>query len=106
MYNDVIKYTLDKGQWTRSIDTSSSSEGYKQPQVRFGHTSVMMGPETMVVYGGRFNSLYSDVWSPEHVVRGDDKVGTTKKEMNTSTRRWFTTSWPSLQSLLFARVRS
>ena len=23
----------------------------------------MMGPETMFVYGGRFNSMYSDVWS-------------------------------------------
>ena len=63
VYNDVIKFTLDTKLWTRSIDATSSSEQYAQPQVRFGHTSVMMGVDNMVVYGGRFNSLYTDVWS-------------------------------------------
>ena len=64
VYNDVMKFDLATKQWTRSVDLSSSASSYSdQPQVRYGHTSVMMEADGMVVYGGRFDVPYSDVWS-------------------------------------------
>ena len=61
VFNDVMKYDLVVKSWSRSSDRDSSPD--QSPSVRFGHTAVMIGKETMLMYAGRFNALYGDVWS-------------------------------------------
>ena len=61
VYNDVMKFDLIEQVWERSGDRSATLAD--SPSVRFGHSAVMVGQTEMIVYAGRFNSLYGDVWS-------------------------------------------
>jgi len=61
VFNDVMKYDLVSKSWSRSSDRDQGKE--EAPSVRFGHTAVMIGNDDMLVYAGRFNSLYGDVWA-------------------------------------------
>jgi len=61
VYNDVMKFDLIEQVWERSGDRSSTLAD--SPSVRFGHSAVMVGQTEMIVFAGRFNTLYGDVWS-------------------------------------------
>ena len=61
VYNDVMIFDLLTKDWSRSSDQTSPPE--HSPSVRFGSTAVMIGPDEMIVYAGRFNSVYGDVWA-------------------------------------------
>jgi N-acetylneuraminic acid mutarotase len=63
VYNDVMKFDIPDKIWTRSADSTGDDAAKDGPSVRFGHTAVMIGKNEMIVFAGRFNSIYGDVWS-------------------------------------------
>ena len=63
VFNDVMKYDLIDQSWSRSSERGESRQGGETPSVRFGHTAVAISNGDMLVFAGRFNSIYKDVWA-------------------------------------------
>merc|ERR1711871_597337 len=69
VYNDLLMRSIVSRDHHDDDDKSIRWSRYRQdvhssnaPGVRFAHTGIMISDDTMVVFGGRFNSLLDDTW--------------------------------------------